>query len=741
MRHLNLRHAIRGNARRLVVFGLLLQVHALWGQILLHDNFMQDSSLDQTLWSTGNASIQAVAQHLTGTLVPPQISFSNSGMTMSGVAKDSQFTGVVSNQNFTPPFAIEFTVNGVVANGNAFWFHMVNSDLSHYLTVYGNVNPQNVPYYALGAESNQASKVLSASPAENVWYTVVLAVDSSGNASASLQDLTGKLLGSTGVGNVGLGPFYLVLGQYEGLPTTVGPNTCTWGQIQVSAGVSGWQLVWSDEFNEAAGTPPNPKNWNYDLGVGKDLWDNSEIDNDTDSPNNVFQDGNGHLVLQAARDSSGNYASARLQTGSAKASTSTANLSWQYGLIEARIKIPSSQGVWPAFRMLGGDLVFSGWPGAGEIDIMENYGPPNDTATVNHGEVQGPGYSEAGGITAPDTLPLGDTVYDDYHVYSLQWSENSLDWFVDGQHYLGVTPSSIPAGDQWVFNSPFFILLNLGIGGPNSVSGTPDPNQPFSNQQMLVDWVRVYQAVGTTAANPVIAPGSVVNGASYLGAIAPGGVATLSGSNLADRVYTDVIDANGNFVKSAGNVTVTVGGIPAALIYVSPSQINFQVPWEVAPGPAVDVCVTRNTVPSQVETVTIQANAAPSMFLEDFTNGVAWMTGPTCAVSECIAQAGGVYQLWANALGPKGAPEQDGVPVQYTGSLAPLTVAAGTSSCQLTVGGQPATILYCGAAPGLIVDQVNFTYPSGVTSTTPYVAAALTVTGVTGHFRLPAPPQ
>ncbi len=366
MRHLNLhRHAMRdklerlraavhGNRRRLLVFGLLLQTPTLFGQILLHDNFMQDSSLNQTLWSTGNGTIEAVAQHLTGTLVPPQIGFSNSGMTMSGVAKDSQFTGVVSNQNFTPPFAIEFTVNGVVANGNAFWFHMVDSDLSHYLTVYGNVNPQNVPYYALGAESNQASKVLSASPAENVWYTVVLAVDSSGNASASLQDATGKLLGSTAVGNIGLGPFYLVLGQYEGLPTTVGPNTCTWGQIQVSAAcVSGWQLVWSDEFNEAAGTPPNPKNWDYDLGVGKDLWDNSEIDNDTDSPNNVFQDGNGHLVLQAAGDSSGNYTSARLQTGSAKASTSTANLSWQYGLIEARIKIPSSQGVWLSLPDVG----------------------------------------------------------------------------------------------------------------------------------------------------------------------------------------------------------------------------------------------------------------------------------------------------------------------------------------------------------------------------------------------------
>ena len=256
---------------------------------------------------------------------------------------------------------------------------------------------------------------------------------------------------------------------------------------------------------------------------------------------------------------------------------------------------------------------------------------------------------------------------------------------------------------------------------------------------MLVDWVRVYQSVAVTAANPVITPGGVVNSASYLGTIAPGGMATLYGTNLADQVYTNVIDSSGHFVKTAGNVTVTVGGTQAALIYVSPTQISFQVPWEVAPGPAVEIYVTRDTVPSQVETVTIQANAAPSMFLEDFTNGIAWMTGPACEASECIAQAGGVYQLWANALGPKGAPEEDGVPVQYNGSLAPLTVAGGTASCQLTVGGQSAGVQYCGAAPGLIIDQVNFVYPTGVTSNSSYVDAALTINGVTGHFRLPAP--
>jgi uncharacterized protein (TIGR03437 family) len=506
----------------------------------------------------------------------------------------------------------------------------------------------------------------------------------------------------------------------------------------VSAGVTGWQLVWSDEFNDAAGTLPNPENWNYDLGGGG--WENGELETYTNSTNNVFQDGNGNLVIQATRDSGGNFTSARLQTGNPKASTRTTDLSWQYGLIEARIKAPFGLGVWPAFWMEGENLVFSGWPGCGELDIMENYGTYGNNASINNGEVQGPGYSEAGGITAAYTLPLGETVYDDYHVYSLQWSENSLEWFVDGVPYQTVTPSDIPANDQWVFNAPFFILLKLAIGGPTTFLGTPDPNQPFPNQDMLVDYVRVYQSIATTGANPAITPGSVVNGASYLGVLAPGALATLYGTNLADGTYTNAIDSNGNFVKTLGNVTVTVGGTPAALVYVSPTQINFQVPWEVAPGPAVNVHVTRDGVPSQVETVTI-ASSAPSMFLEDFTNGVAWMTSSGCEASECTAQAGGVYQLWANALGPKGAAEQDGVPVQYTGSLTPLEVAGGNASCQLTIGGQAAVVDYCGAAPGLIIDQVNFTYPAGVTSGAPYVAATLTIDGVTGHFRVPAPGQ
>ncbi len=390
--------------------------------------------------------------------------------------------------------------------------------------------------------------------------------------------------------------------------------------------------------------------------------------------------------------------------------------------------------------MLGEDINTVSWPQCGEADIMENFGTFNNNVSINNGTAHGPGYSGGSGITAAITLPFGETVYDDYHVYSLLWSQNSAQFFVDGVMYNNVTPSRIPSGDQWVFNDPFFILLNLAIGGPSTFLGTPSPTAPFPNQDLVVDYVRVYQPVAAAAATPVITPGSVVNAASYLGGIAPGALAVLYGSNLANGTYQNVIGSDGNFVKTLNGVTVTVNGVAAPLVYVSPTQINFQMPWEIPTTTAANIVVTNGTSASAAETITVAATASPSMFFADYTNGIAWMTSPDCATLQCTARSGGVYQLWANGLGPKNSPEQDGVPVVFTGgSLDPIQVAGGPTSCQLTVGGQPATVLYCGAAPGEIADQLNFTYPAGVTSTTGYTDAVLTINGATGRFRVPAP--
>jgi uncharacterized protein (TIGR03437 family) len=525
----------------------------------------------------------------------------------------------------------------------------------------------------------------------------------------------------------------------------INPNTVWLDDVSVkestnaSLGTGGWQLEWSDEFNGAAGTPPDPASWNYILGPG---CCNGELETYTNSSNNVFQDGKGNLVIRAVKDAQGKYTSTLLQTGSPGASTHTADLSWQYGLIEARIKLPFGKGVWPAFWMMGEDNRTVGWPTCGEVDIMENFGTFNDNATVNNGTIHGPVDSStspaAYAVGASKSLPFGETVYDDYHVYAIVWSQDSIEFFVDGSPYETLGPSWLAAGAPWSYNAPFYLILDLAIGGPTTWLGTPDASVTFP-QDMLVDYVRIYRPAPISATTPAITPASVVNAASYLGAISPGALASVFGTNLAGTSQMAPL-SNGNFPITAAGTTVSVNSVNAPLVYVSPTQINFQIPWETQPGLAVPVTVTWNGVTSAPEIVTIASTASPSFFLSEYVNGTAWVTGAPadgCATysSECAVKAGSTYQLWVNGLGPKTAALQDGVPAP----MVPLQVPGGPDSCQLTIGGQTAKVWYCGVAPGEIIDQVNFTYPAGVSTSAAYADAALTVNGVTGHFRVPAP--
>src|SRR5438552_14367198 len=137
-----------------------------------------------------------------------------------------------------------------------------------------------------------------------------------------------------------------------------------------------WRMVWHDEFAGPANEPPDRAKWTYDLGATG--WGNAELENYTNSTNNAALDGEGHLVIQAIA-ANGGYTSARLKTEGIAAFT--------YGRIEARIKLPFGQGIWPAFWMLGSDIGTVGWPRCGEIDIMENIG--KEPAMV-HGTVHGP---------------------------------------------------------------------------------------------------------------------------------------------------------------------------------------------------------------------------------------------------------------------------------------------------------------------------------------------------------------
>ncbi len=489
------------------------------------------------------------------------------------------------------------------------------------------------------------------------------------------------------------------------------------GLAQTTPGA--WQLFWSDEFNGPANTPPDPSKWNYDLGGGG--WGNGEQETYTNSSSNAFQDGNGHLVIRALRDSSGNYTSARLRSGMTTA-TDSANVSWQFGKVEARIKLPFGPGVWPAFWMLGSDITTVPWPGCGEIDILENFGANIDNAATVHGTIHGPGYQNVG-IGASYQLPASQKFTDDFHLFSVEWSQDSIQFFVDGASYQKLSPASLPSNGQWEFNAPFFILLNLAVGGTSTFLGTPTPGTPFP-QDMLVDYVRVYHATAISGTTPGIAPGGVVNAASGLGTIAPGALASVYGVNLADATYTNLFQGGAFASATSSGVSVNVNGVNAPLTYVSPTQINFQVPWETPPAPtAVNVTVTRNSVSSFAEPVTITP-ASPSIFL-DYTTSVALNTvypaGPIVP--------GVTVVLYGSGFGPTTVASQDGVPA----------AGASTTTCTLAINNQPVTVTYCGTAPGEVIDQLNFIYPSGISAGAQPVTATLTINGLTGTFLVPPP--
>jgi beta-glucanase (GH16 family) len=241
-----------------------------------------------------------------------------------------------------------------------------------------------------------------------------------------------------------------------------------------------WKLVWSDEFNGAAGAAPDSTKWTYDLGASG--WGNHELESYTDSPENSFLDGKGHLVIRALRTADGKYTSARLKT--------QGKFSTQYGKIEARIKLPRGQGIWPAFWMLGADIDSVGWPACGEIDVMENIGREPQ---INHGSLHGPNYPSAG-ITARYELSNRHPLYKAFHRFAVEWSPDRIEFFVDGVLYETATAASLPAGANWVFNRPFFFLLNVAVGG--DWPGNPDGTTVFP-QKMLVDYVRVWKSEGS----------------------------------------------------------------------------------------------------------------------------------------------------------------------------------------------------------------------------------------------------
>ncbi len=241
-----------------------------------------------------------------------------------------------------------------------------------------------------------------------------------------------------------------------------------------------YTLVWSDEFDGTTGDPPNPEFWNYDIGTGENGWGNNELQYYTDRTENIHIDGKGSLVIKAINEQfqGRNFTSARITTKGLK--------EFRFGRIEARIKAPFSQGLWPAFWMLGANIDGVGWPQTGEIDIMELRGQQPSTII---GSIHGPGYS--GGDAISQSFTLFDSRFDtEFHVFAVEWGSDFIDFFVDDRLYNRLTPADLPSGSDWVFDRHFFLLLNVAVGG--NFVGAPSPGSRFP-QTMLIDYVRVYQ--------------------------------------------------------------------------------------------------------------------------------------------------------------------------------------------------------------------------------------------------------
>ncbi len=241
-----------------------------------------------------------------------------------------------------------------------------------------------------------------------------------------------------------------------------------------------WEPVWADEFDQPDGSPPDPAKWNHQEGGNG--WGNGELQQYTsDIENSFIQDG--MLVIQAVQEYSlgRNYTSARL--------TTQFRGDWTYGRYEIRAKLPTTQGIWPAFWLLPSRAKYGSGPAGGEIDIMELIGsaPGTSYATLHFGN---PAERSSGEFNLPD----GEIFSDDFHVFAVEWEADEIRWYVDDLLFHSEREWFTSARKDAVYPAPFdqdfYFIVNVAVGG--HWPGDPDETSIFP-QMLYVDYVRVYQ--------------------------------------------------------------------------------------------------------------------------------------------------------------------------------------------------------------------------------------------------------
>jgi beta-glucanase (GH16 family) len=274
----------------------------------------------------------------------------------------------------------------------------------------------------------------------------------------------------------------LLAGCGSGSPSPGGGTaTPTPAPTPTTAATGDWKLAWADEFDGPAGTLPDSSKWTFETGGN---FPNNELEYYTARPSNASLSGNGALVISALAEHYQGpdgvvraYTSARLNTSHLFEPT--------YGKFESRMRIPRGQGLWPAFWLLGANISQVGWPACGEIDIMENIGL--QPATI-WGSMHGPGFSGASAKNA--SFNVSGAYADDFHVFTVEWEKNAIRWYVDGTLYESRSTADLNSSQTWVFDHPFFLILNVAVGG--DWPGNPDATSTFP-QEMTVDYVHAYQ--------------------------------------------------------------------------------------------------------------------------------------------------------------------------------------------------------------------------------------------------------
>ncbi len=246
--------------------------------------------------------------------------------------------------------------------------------------------------------------------------------------------------------------------------------------LSLSASPTGWSLIWSDDFTGEDGSAIDSSKWGFDIGGNG--WGNAELQYYTNRTANVYIQNNMCVIKAMKENYGGNqYTSGRILTAR--------KFDFTYGKVEAAVKLPYGQGIWPAFWMLGAN-VNSGapWPICGEIDIMEHMG--REPSTI-YGVIHGPGYS--GGKRLEASYSISGKFNDGFHKFAVEWEPNVIRWYCDGNLYQTRTSADL-GGKPWVFDHDFFIIFNLAVGG--QWPGFPDPTTIFP-QYLTIDYIRVYQ--------------------------------------------------------------------------------------------------------------------------------------------------------------------------------------------------------------------------------------------------------